>query len=305
MKKGNGFAVKGLFRVGFLALALALSALLLVSTGCLEGDSDGDTDGDTDGDGGDQTEACEKCVADECSEEITACENDVHCAQILGCMQGCTQGDMDACVTACVQAHMEGAVFFEPLADCVDDNCPACTGDDDADGDDGDDGDDDGLNTCQSCASEKCPSQVSACENDPACEAIMDCFEGCGGGDFDQCYEDCLSANPDGADLFEDLAGCAEIHCPVCSGGDDDDQVVPDDGACDDCARMSCAAQFAACMGDPNCAAIMVCMEECAADADDMSACVEPCVGENPDGAMLFGVLSDCVDDNCPVCRGE
>jgi hypothetical protein len=68
---------------------------------------------------------------------------------------------------------------------------------------------------------------------------------------------------------------------------------------CSGCAvARGCEDDFAACMADPECQALLPCVEGC-----DAAACVASCKALHPTGVTLLDQLLSCID--CTVCAGS
>ena len=150
----------------------------------------------------------QECVANNCPEQLAACEADSDCAAVLACVDNCSPNDQD-CQGACLQS----AGFNMPLvqlgfcvqqAGCLDggpgpgpepddcgdgecgpgenaDNCPQdCAGAADP------------TNPLLVCAKEECGQQYQACLEDNGCANILNCIEDCPINQLESCAQGCL-----------------------------------------------------------------------------------------------------------------
>jgi hypothetical protein len=76
---------------------------------------------------------------------------------------------------------------------------------------------------CQETAFPICEESYYACLNNPGCNAILTCFQGCGDND-DLCYQQCWQENPSGQQSYYQLYVC--FFCTAC--GDTCGQLVPE-----------------------------------------------------------------------------
>jgi hypothetical protein len=66
---------------------------------------------------------------------------------------------------------------------------------------------------CASCELVSCAAQVSACQKDTECAAIVTCAEACNPATATKCTQTCLTADPAGASDFNALASCVDTSC--------------------------------------------------------------------------------------------
>lgn len=76
---------------------------------------------------------------------------------------------------------------------------------------------------CQEGAFEVCQDSYYACVDNPACNQMLNCFQGCPEND-DFCYQQCFDQNPDGQQGYYNLYYC--YFCTAC--GDSCGQLTPD-----------------------------------------------------------------------------
>jgi hypothetical protein len=76
---------------------------------------------------------------------------------------------------------------------------------------------------CQETAFPICKESYYACLNNPGCNAILNCFQGC--DEYDKpCYQQCWQENPTGQQSYYELYAC--FFCTAC--GDTCGQLVPE-----------------------------------------------------------------------------
>ena len=76
---------------------------------------------------------------------------------------------------------------------------------------------------CQETAFPICEDSYYACINNPGCNAILNCFQGC--DEYDEpCYQQCWQENPAGQQSYYELYAC--FFCTAC--GDTCGQLVPE-----------------------------------------------------------------------------
>lgn len=73
-----------------------------------------------------------------------------------------------------------------------------------------------GDSTCVTCLKQSCCSPTLACSNNAECKAIVEC----GGTCVDQaCYNNCVSAHPNGQAALQSAVNCQKAHCQSACGG--------------------------------------------------------------------------------------
>jgi hypothetical protein len=65
---------------------------------------------------------------------------------------------------------------------------------------------------CDTCAKDKCCTEVLACDKSADCKGLQDCLSKCASTDF-QCLLTCQSAHDKGSGLLQDLGSCAQLSC--------------------------------------------------------------------------------------------
>jgi hypothetical protein len=77
--------------------------------------------------------------------------------------------------------------------------------------------------SCQETAFPICEESYYACVNNPGCNSILNCFQGCSEDD-DPCYQKCWQENPQGQQSYYQLYYC--FFCTAC--GDTCGQLTPE-----------------------------------------------------------------------------
>ncbi|MFT7625095.1 MAG: hypothetical protein ACI9WU_004286 [Myxococcota bacterium] len=306
---------------------------------CDEGETDASCPDDCAGPG-----VLPECIAEFCPEAGQACEQVPTCVELSVCFMGCESGDGDcsldcaegydsqvksasgtvmACfrdicevTTTCGDGFCQGT---ETLESCPEDCTPTVCGDGVCDLDE----------TPESCL-EDCPlppdpvyqcivqgCEAATCQEDPACDAVLQCFAQCTGL---ACLDECVLDAPAGSEeLLLDIEVCALDECIEGTG-------TP--GSCLD----SCGgpAPGEACWCDPTCDEFDDCCDDyqllcsetpgcgdgtcvdpenhgnCAADcpADSPLACLQAscdvaaCQALLPCATVLI-CLAECEDSDC------
>jgi len=143
---------------------------------------------------------------------------------------------------------------------------------------------------CSECMVIACPELFCGCFASPPCAALSVCFAGCGPGD-EQCRQECWTANPDGISLGALTSHCGATECPAeCPG-----QLELD--ACQVCLFTSCSTQMNACLSNPECFALIQCLEEC---TPSQPGCEGTCFGVHWAGAQDANNVNSCMQPACP-----
>ena len=63
---------------------------------------------------------CNGCVATTCCDELTACQANAACGDLLGCILACLDSRLDAggCARECFARHSAGTEAYKPLESC-------------------------------------------------------------------------------------------------------------------------------------------------------------------------------------------
>ncbi len=157
---------------------------------------------------------CRDCAETYCGPQVEACNAQPDCQDILGCIDNCipTGAAPETCFETCRAQDPEGHALFDTMMSCAMQHCSHCLEGDGLSPPNGDD-------ECEDCIDTGCAAQLTACEAQPACDAILDCLEFCAPDDMDDCVEACALANPGGAAAFEVFVTCIMTSCQTeCMG---------------------------------------------------------------------------------------
>lgn len=150
---------------------------------------------------------------------------------------------------------------------------------------------------CEECINTNCAAQVAACDANPDCGAVEDCYANC---TDDACYQNCYDQHPSGAPIEDALYQCYTSACAQqCGGGGQAGSGQGGSGGgtgdpCMECADAACAAQLDACYANADCAALQDCYSQCSDDS-----CYQNCYNQHPQGAPLDDALYNCVCQSC------
>lgn len=152
---------------------------------------------------------------------------------------------------------------------------------------------------CSACLEESCCEPHEAC-SDIECLDFFTCRQSC--TNEETCRE-CLDLWPaEVAGRGTAMVACGEVRCAETCGDPGTCGVVPglDSLECRSCVQESCCDASKACGGDPDCAALQICVGLCDEDGDCIAACRE----DLPAGAALLEPLETCktasCDEDCP-----
>ncbi|MDI1479991.1 hypothetical protein [Polyangium sp. y55x31] len=148
--------------------------------------------------------------------------------------------------------------------------------------------------SCRVCMYQQCNLAYCDCATEPACVEIIPCLEAC--GPMDQaCAEACFQKNSLGFAEFVIQGSCASTLCaPSCPNADDI-------GSCELCLAQQCEQQFEACIGNPECTALIDCLQAC--PQGNMS-CQQGCLQQHAGGAIQAQQLNQCATMSCGnVCN--
>jgi hypothetical protein len=142
---------------------------------------------------------------------------------------------------------------------------------------------------CTGCLSEQCADVYCGCYNEIHCGGYLQCLGTCMQGDT-ACYQNCATVHEPGLSAAILTADCAATTCDAsCSFGQ------PLSG-CQKCLYTACAPQMNACIADPECTALIQCLQTCT--PGDMP-CIQACIAQHPDGLPEAQDVRDCRIDNC------
>ena len=121
------------------------------------------------------------------------------------------------------------------------------------------------------------------------CGSLVQCSQACAGNA--DCNQDCFTNNQNGISEAALLNNCAATQCPSCPGTS---ALSP----CELCVFTSCSSQMNACLANPDCNALLACVQACPMDAN-YDACVQDCGFLNFGGIDDAQNVSSCVSANC------
>jgi hypothetical protein len=149
-----------------------------------------------------ETNACYKCEDEHCCEAYASCKANAECTALLKCVQSCPDG---TCWAQCYQDHANGVKDYAPRLTCLEVWCfgtDACSNAPPA--------------PCFSCFTTKCQAEFVACNKDPECFLLSECYTPC--GTDAACIMACDRKFPQSAhDLLQPWLECTKKNCgPEC-----------------------------------------------------------------------------------------
>jgi hypothetical protein len=149
--------------------------------------------------------ACTGCVANACPEAWCGCTEEPECGALFGCFQQC--GGSEPCNQECLSLHAAGISSVLLVSDCASTQCASdCPMADTT------------LTPCERCLYTDCSAEMNACLSTPDCLGLLECLQGCSGGQL-TCQQQCYGQFPTGAMPLEAVIGCSESQCPTdCPG---------------------------------------------------------------------------------------
>jgi hypothetical protein len=103
-----------------------------------------------------------------------------------------------------------------------------------------------------------------------------------------QCENDCYQQFPEGLPGFEGYQSCVFINCGATGACKVSDP-------CNVCQYQECSCEYATCMNDTECFAILGCLNTC----DKDPACGKDCVTAHPQGKEHYDTLGVCTAQRC------
>lgn len=301
------------FRVPAVATLLTFALALAASCSSGSGDgggSDGGTDAATGLTFGDS--ACGACVESGCADAVATCSADPDCAAYYGCLLACStgpDGNVDAaCEAACsAPSSGPGRTGYDALLACRQfgpaAECEACGG---AGADAG--GcphptlcqqcePSDFPDECGRCWFSNCCDTFDACNDEPECVAIEDCFSDCRGSVTD-CFRMCFQQHPTFIREFLEDTSCFGFFCEEPCGTDQQGLSQQ----CADCVTGPCAPTRLDCEADEECFLLNLCADEC----DFETNCVQGCKDRtSADSLALWEAARLCSIQKCDgACGG-
>lgn len=147
---------------------------------------------------------------------------------------------------------------------------------------------------CAACMFQQCNVAYCDCAGEPACLGMIPCLQACPAMD-QACVQSCYQKNSLGFGEFLVTSSCAGTLCaPSCPGA----EMI---GACELCLGQQCEQQFEACIGNPECTALIDCLQAC--PQGNMS-CQQGCLQQHAGGAIQAQQLNQCATMSCGnVCN--
>lgn len=175
-----------------------------------------------------------------------------------------------------------------------------------------------GTSSCGTCVATACQAERTACLSDPGCSGFASCLDACpteAGGNVDAA---CASACPTPASSAGVAAkGALETcrtsgpgaACAACGGSADAGDGAPalnpilapqgcspsSKTGCQACFDESCCKLRSACLGDPSCDQLSVCVAGCSG-----WTCELACYEAHPDAVAKYSQYYGCVSVFCP-----
>lgn len=160
-------------------------------------------------------------------------------------------------------------------------------GDDDASGSSGTRICSDVGDPCTICESTTCPAEYCGCYDNGSCLLLAQCVAGCAVDDT-ACAQACWTQYPDGISDGALLTHCAATLCAEACG-----RYVPLT-PCQLCLYTECAEAMNVCIANPECTALLQCLDACEAPG-----CENTCYIAHPDGLADSGPVGRCAQEAC------
>jgi hypothetical protein len=273
------------------------------------------------------------CLEANCQDEVWACEEDDGCTEIISCMGQCQSQEcqygciMDADPASgetfmnlvdCGEAHdcfngggnqnpecgngkcEQGETGFDCPEDCKPPDEPKCG--------DGECGPAENAENCPKdcsdapppgdpveCLEQECTGSFYGCLEDEGCMGIITCMQEC---QSEACQQGCFQNTSEAAlGKFMSLMECGENHGCFDGGGDPPPDPDPVDDPAQQCIEEKCDDEYEACLYDPACLEVLVCMEDCGGDEQ----CEGNCIWGGND---TFWDLAGCAEDKGCLDQG-
>lgn len=140
---------------------------------------------------------------------------------------------------------------------------------------------------CATCELEQCPDLYCRCFDSEGCIGLAWCIGNCPAG-YNPCVQSCYSNSPtgisDAALVVECAATLCQAHCPGFGS-------LP---PCNLCMFEGCPGEMNACLADPDCAALLYCVNGCTDQT-----CATSCVADHGGVTLLVSNLSSCMTAAC------
>lgn len=134
----------------------------------------------------------------------------------------------------------------------------------------------------------ECSAAYCICYGNLACDKLLACSSACPSGDT-ACHTACMAASPNGISDAYLLADCAAMNCPAACPKTE--ALKP----CEECLFTKCPVAANACLGNPECIALVNFAKGCMGN----SGCQQMCLSAHPAGAADAQSLSFCSNANC------
>jgi hypothetical protein len=144
--------------------------------------------------------------------------------------------------------------------------------------------------SCSECELEACEAEYCECYASVECGLYASCIVACPVGDAG-CYQTCATAYPDGITGGVLLNHCAATACATpCAA-----YPLFELTACQLCLYQSCEPAMNACLANPECSALLVCLNGCAGDTE----CTNGCYATYPGGVDDVTPVGACAQSSC------
>jgi hypothetical protein len=239
---------------------------------------------------------CDSCSVANCCDVITARNGDLDFFALVECLEPCpSSSDPASCNKACIDAHPSGRKNADLVSSCGVTNCKSqcqfdCAGPATI-----------ATGACDDCINQKCCAEGIGCGTDSACsEVLVPCLLACKFGD-QACEAACAALEPASVGNAGTYFTCALNQCkdecfqPIVAAQVQCGAVGAfDDPACASCVETSCCTPALACADDPDCYALLFCVEQCT-DA----TCAAACKSAHASAASGYAALDACRTSTC------
>jgi hypothetical protein len=198
-----------------------------VKAGDIKGSDVQTTDSSKDGadvvDAGVTPEMIQKCWQDNCSSQMSACQNQPTCSSVLQCVFACPKTD-SVCPNKCadpLKNDLAALGVFDGLAKCTKANCnlsnlpPNTCGNGKCEGDENTWCSldcDTTIGPLSDCVTGKCQVNADPCLLDETCNKALNCVLEC---TDPSCWSGCAPAGGQSLNWFNGVWNCAQVDCGV------------------------------------------------------------------------------------------
>ena len=144
---------------------------------------------------------------------------------------------------------------------------------------------------CSDCSFTNCSAQYCDCYAEQDCAALVGCFNACPPGD-QACQQTCMTDHKDSISKSFVLGDCAAMSCATSCPG------VTALEPCTECLFTSCAPQMNTCLANPECAAILQCVQA-TCPPPISTTCALGCANQHPNGQGDAAPLNSCLSQQC------